>query len=173
MGRTTDVNEEQPEKAKRPMVVKLSGRVTEPSEEQPAKASSPIEVTPSGRTTEVNEEQPEKAELPMVVNPSGKVTGVSKAQPLKAELPMVVRPSGRVTEVRPPHFLKAFSARPLTGYTWPPISTVEGISTATIDVSTADAIASPLSMVYAIPSIVTDCAITWPPQSRNTTITVR
>ncbi len=67
----TDVRPEQPENAKRPMLVTLSGIVTDESPEQPENARAPMLVTPSGIVIDERSEQPENAHSPMLVTPSG------------------------------------------------------------------------------------------------------
>ena len=80
----------QPEKAKEPMLVTLSGIVTLTSPVQREKAESPMLVTLSGISMLVNPVQPEKAFSPILVTLFGIVMFVRFVQPEKAQLPMPV-----------------------------------------------------------------------------------
>ena len=56
-GSSIDVNEEQPEKAPSPRLVRLAGSAIDVIEEQPRKASLPRPVRPAGSAIDVIEEQ--------------------------------------------------------------------------------------------------------------------
>ena len=106
----------QPEKAKEPMLVTLSGIVTLTSPVQREKAFSPILVTLLPIATLVSPVQCWKAPMPMLVTLSGIVTLVSPVQPEKAFSPILVTLFGIVMFVRFVQPEKAQLPMPVTGF---------------------------------------------------------
>ena len=68
---------------------KLAGSSIDINEEQPEKACSPRLVRPAGSLIDVIEEQPSKAPRPMLVRPAGSSIDVIEEQPLKAYLSLI------------------------------------------------------------------------------------
>jgi hypothetical protein len=80
-GSAIDVNEEQPEKAPSPRLVRPVGSVIDVIEEQFLKALLPMLVRPAGSSIDVNEEQSWKAHSPRLVRPAGSSIDVNEEQP--------------------------------------------------------------------------------------------
>ena len=87
----------QPEKARSPMAVTVSGMVMLVSAEQFSRTPLAISVMFAGSVIPGSAEQPEKAESPMAVTVSGMVMLVRAEQPLKAKFPMLAAPDSITT----------------------------------------------------------------------------